>query len=207
VFRQEKRQQTASFHREAGSGTAVAPSSAVAERRRDKRFRCDTPVSGAVLVFHDVAVQQQGSDEWISISRQSATVGETLLLEVVQDDPLAGETRRRLPVCVIESRPVLVDGDMHHRIRLDGGIWASVWFEQQVRRGEALRLNRRVREIHRQGVLRRRRAGFDDLHGHAQPVSHFLAPGFRTWVRVSRAVPPARLFLLPRLADVRSSAS
>ena len=107
----------------------------MAERRRDKRFRCDTPVSGAVLVFHDVAVQQQGSDEWISISRQSATVGETLLLEVVQDDPLAGETRRRLPVCVIESRPVLVDGDMHHRIRLDGGIWASVWFEQQVRRG------------------------------------------------------------------------
>jgi hypothetical protein len=76
-------------------------------------------------------VQQDGPDEWTGISRQPATAGETLILDVVQFDAVEGEICRRLPVCVVESRPVIVDGDMRHRIRLHGGITAPVRLEQQ----------------------------------------------------------------------------
>ena len=76
-------------------------------------------------MFPDVVVQQGGDDEWIGISRQPAVAGEMLVLDVLQSDAVEGEIWRRLPVCVIESRPVIVDGDMRHRIRLHGGITAS----------------------------------------------------------------------------------
>jgi hypothetical protein len=36
---------------------------------------------------------------------------------------------------VIDSQPVIVNGDIRHRIRLQGGDLAPVLFEQQVRRG------------------------------------------------------------------------
>ena len=108
---------------------------AVADKRRDKRFRLKEPTDGALRLFPDVLVQQGDDDEWIGISRQPAVAGETLVLDVVQFDAVEGEICRRLPVCVIESRPVIVDGDMRHRIRLDGGITAAVRFDQQVRRG------------------------------------------------------------------------
>jgi hypothetical protein len=108
---------------------------AVPDRRSDKRFRLTEPADGALRVFPDVIVQQGDDDEWIGISRQPAVAGETLVLDVRQFDAVEGEIHRRLPVCVIESRPVIVDGDMRHRIRLQSGIRASVRFEQQVRRG------------------------------------------------------------------------
>jgi hypothetical protein len=79
-------------------------------------------------------VQQGGDDEWVGISRQPAVTGETLVLDVLKFDAVEGEICRRLPVCVTENRPVIVDGDMRHRIRLHSGITASVRFEQQVRR-------------------------------------------------------------------------
>jgi hypothetical protein len=116
-------------------GTAVAPCMAMTDRRSDKRFRLSEPAAGALTVFPDVVVQQGGDDEWIGISRQPALAGEMLVLDVLQPDAVEGEIWRRLPVCVIESRPVIVDGDMRHRIRLHGGITASVRFEQQARRG------------------------------------------------------------------------
>jgi hypothetical protein len=86
-------------------------------------------------VYPDVVVQEDGADEWTGISRQPAVTGETLLLDVMHFDAVKGEMHRRIPVCVVESRPVIVDGDMRHRIRLNSGIMASVWFERQVRRG------------------------------------------------------------------------
>jgi hypothetical protein len=116
-------------------GTAVAPCIAMADRRRDKRLRLSEPAVGALTAFPDVVVQQGADDEWIGITRQPAVAGEMLVLDVLQSDAVEGEIWRRLPVCVIESRPVIVDGDMRHRIRLHGGITASVRFDQQVRRG------------------------------------------------------------------------
>lgn len=105
------------------------------ERRRDKRFRLTEPAAAALRLFPDLVVHEEGLDEWIGISRQPAVPGETLVLDVMQFDETEGEIHRRLPVCVVESRPVVVEGDMRHRIRLHGGIMASVRFEQQVRRG------------------------------------------------------------------------
>ena len=123
------------LHRRHPRGMSVAQFLNVPDRRRDKRFKFTEPAPGALRIFPDVLVQQDGPDEWTGISRQPATAGETLVLDVVQFDAVEGEIYRRLPVCVVESRPVIVDGDMRHRIRMHSGITASVRFEQQVRRG------------------------------------------------------------------------
>jgi hypothetical protein len=104
-------------------------------RRRDKRFRLTEPANGTVRVFPDVIVQQNGDDEWIAISREAAVTGETLVLDIAIQDPDVGELRQRHSVWVIDSRPVVVDGDMRYRIRLQAGALASMLFEQQVRRG------------------------------------------------------------------------
>jgi len=90
---------------------------------------------GALRVFPGVVVRQDGEYEWTGISRHPAVAGETLVLDILQPDGLDGEVHRRLPVCVIESRPVIVDGDMRHFIRLNSGIMAAVRLERQVRRG------------------------------------------------------------------------
>lgn len=106
----------------------------MADRRRDKRYRLNEPADGSLRIFPDVVVQQNGGDEWIALSREAALTGETLVLDVVLTDVDAGEMRQRFPVFVIESHPVIVDGDVRHRIRLQGGDLAPILFEQQVRR-------------------------------------------------------------------------
>ena len=93
-------------------------------------------MNGALQIFPDIVVQQADLDEWIGVSRQPAETGETLVLDVLQFDAVEGEIRRRVPVCVIESRPIIVDGSVRHRIRLamvqngaaaavDGGVAAE----------------------------------------------------------------------------------
>ena len=107
----------------------------MADRRRDKRFNVTVPVSGTLRIFPDVIVHEDAEGEWVAISRQPAAAGETFILDVMQVDRLEGEGPRRVPVRVIESRPVLIDGEVHHHIRLHGSVPAHVPFEQQVRRG------------------------------------------------------------------------
>jgi hypothetical protein len=82
-----------------------------------------------------VIVQQSGHDEWIAISREPAIAGETLVLDIVMRDPDVGDLRHRQSVWVVDSRPIIIDGDMRHRIRLHAGNLAPALFEQQVRRG------------------------------------------------------------------------
>ena len=107
----------------------------MADRRRDKRYRLNEPADGSLRIFPDVVVQRNGGDEWIALSREAALTGETLVLDVVLTDADAMEMRQRFPVYVIDSQPVIVDGDIRHRIRLQGGDLAPILFEQQVRRG------------------------------------------------------------------------
>ena len=99
-------------------------------RRSDRRFRLTEPANGTVRTFRDVIVNYSGDEEWIAICREPAVPGETLLLDI--DD---GEMLNRFTVCVIESRPVIVDGDMRHRIRLAINELPPILFEQHVRRG------------------------------------------------------------------------
>jgi len=94
------------------------------------RFRFLEPVDGTLRVLRDVIVHRTGDQEWVAIGREPAVVGETLMLDV--DD---GDTWHRLTMCVIESRPIVHDGDMRHRIRLHNDELPPILFEQQVRRG------------------------------------------------------------------------
>jgi len=82
-------------------------------------------------VFRDVVVHRYGG-EWIAFGREPAVVGETLVLDLL--DLEDGDPEGRFTVCVIESRPVIVDGEMRHRIRLHTDEAAAVLLEQQVRR-------------------------------------------------------------------------
>jgi hypothetical protein len=86
-------------------------------------------------VFLDAVVQQSDESEWIGISREPVEPGETLVLDVELFVTHEGDVRHRLPVCVIDSRPVIVDGDLRYRIRMHRGVPAPILFEQQVRRG------------------------------------------------------------------------
>ena len=90
---------------------------------------------GTVRLFPDVMVEPYGDEEWIAMGREAAVAGETLILDIVLLDTDEGELRHRLPVCVIDSRPIILDGDMRHRIRLHSGPLAPALFEQQIRRG------------------------------------------------------------------------
>jgi len=105
------------------------------DRRRDRRYRLNQPADASLRIFPDVVVQQSGGDEWIALSREAALTGETLVLDVVLTDVDAMEMRQRFPVYVIDSQAVIVDGDVRHRIRLQGGDLAPILFEQHVRRG------------------------------------------------------------------------
>jgi hypothetical protein len=106
----------------------------MADRRRDKRFRLTEPADSSLRVFPDVVVHEVYGDEWIAISREAAAIGETLVLDLLLLEA-DGELRERFPVYVIDSQPVFIDGDVRHRIRLQGSHDAPILFEQPVRRG------------------------------------------------------------------------
>lgn len=92
-----------------------------------------TELSDSVLrTFLDVVVHQGEDDEWIALSREAAVVGETLVLDVMPtDDPR--EMPQRFPVYVIDSQPVIINGDVRHRIRLQADELPDIFFEQPMR--------------------------------------------------------------------------
>src|SRR5262245_50581879 len=100
------------------------------DRRAEERVTFMEPTYGVVRGFCDVVLQKSNEIEWIAISRQPAVAGETLILDFDE-----GGRPQHLAVCVIESRPVILEGDMRHRIRLQADEVAPILFEQQVRRG------------------------------------------------------------------------
>ena len=104
------------------------------ERRREQRYTLDEPADAVFRMCRDIVVRHRNGDEWIAFSRDAALIGETLVLDVELSDPHLGELHQRLSVLVIDSQPVIIDGDLRHRIRLQGGE-LPVLFEQQVRRG------------------------------------------------------------------------
>ena len=99
-------------------------------RRSDERFSFLEPVEGLLRVLRDVIVHRESDHEWTVIGREPAVVGEMLMLDVED-----GDVPPQLTMCVIESRPVILDGDMRHRIRLHSSELLPILFEQQVRRG------------------------------------------------------------------------
>ena len=88
------------------------------------------PVEGVLRVLRDVIVHRTGDEEWVAIGREPVVVGEILMLDVDKDD-----SRQRLTMCVVESRPVNFDGDVRHCLQLQLDELPPILFEQQVRRG------------------------------------------------------------------------
>jgi hypothetical protein len=107
----------------------------VSDRRRDKRFRLTEAAEATVRMYPDVIVEPLGADEWIARGREAASAGEILILELVQLDAQKRERRQRLPVCVVANEPIILDGQLRHRIRLRRGTPAPVLVEDKVTRG------------------------------------------------------------------------
>jgi hypothetical protein len=99
------------------------------DRRRDKRFRLTERPEGTMKWFLDVIMQPHGKGEWLAIAREPVPTGETLMLDVVVHEPDGCELWERIPVCVIDSRAVILDGDLRYRIRLLPGNLAPVLYE------------------------------------------------------------------------------
>lgn len=84
-------------------------------RRSHARLSLTTAWEGVLRVLRDVLVVQRAErGEFVAISREPAVVGEALTLDLTADD-----TEVSLPVRVQETRPVIVDGAVRHRLVLE----------------------------------------------------------------------------------------
>ena len=82
-------------------------------RRSHDRFRISTYANCVFRMRRDVIVHQANGHELIAISREAGTVGETLTVEVA-----GSENSLNAQVRVLESRPIVIDGSVRHRLRL-----------------------------------------------------------------------------------------
>lgn len=82
-------------------------------RRSYARFSIEPSGQGVLRVLRDVIIQEIGSDELMVIGREAAAVGDSLTLELATLDGASP-----LNVRVVECRPLVVDGALRHRLRL-----------------------------------------------------------------------------------------
>ena len=83
-------------------------------RRRHERFAPAQPWDGALSVLRDVIVQADPGGGLITIGQAPGVIGEQMTLDVAG----AGQVVT-LKVRVQESRPVILDGNVRHRVRLE----------------------------------------------------------------------------------------
>jgi hypothetical protein len=82
-------------------------------RRSHPRFAVASPWSGAIRILRDVVVDRMERDELLAVSNAAAVVGEALSLDLI-----GGGRNIAIKVRVIDSRPVIIDGTVRHRLRL-----------------------------------------------------------------------------------------
>ena len=85
----------------------------MAGRRSHPRFAVSTPWDGSMRVLKDVVIHRTDSEELLAVSRTAGITGEEMTLDVMSAGASLG-----LRVRVLESRPVIVDGSVCHRMRL-----------------------------------------------------------------------------------------
>ena len=83
-------------------------------RRRYERFQPAQPWDGRLRVLQDVIVQLEPAGRLVAFGHLPGVVG-----EVVRLDLSGGGHTISLDVRVGESRPVIVDGGVRHRLSLD----------------------------------------------------------------------------------------
>lgn len=77
------------------------------------RFRVVATWNGAIRTVREVSVEQHGSGEVVAVSTTPAAIDEELALDVTSGAGTAGYR-----VKVLDSRPVVIDGALRHRLRL-----------------------------------------------------------------------------------------
>ncbi len=82
-------------------------------RRRHERFQPARPWDGRVRVLRDVVVQLERDGGLVTFGSAPGVVGEVLKLDVA-----GGGQSVALDVEVTESKPVIVEGDVMHRVQL-----------------------------------------------------------------------------------------
>lgn len=82
-------------------------------RRNHPRVVVVPAAEGRLRLRRDVVVQRVEGVEVLAISREPESVGEILAVEMQQ-----GHKIERLYCRVVESRPLIVDGNVRHRLRL-----------------------------------------------------------------------------------------
>lgn len=64
-------------------------------------------------VLRDVIIDQTSADELLAVSQAPGVLGEDMVLDL-----FGGGVGMRLAVRVLESRPVIIEGAVRHRLRL-----------------------------------------------------------------------------------------
>ena len=82
-------------------------------RRSHQRYVVSAPWDGAMRVLRDVVIHRTEDNELQAFSHAPAIIGEEMTLDV-----MGAGTTMGLRVKVVESRPVMIDGAVRHRVRL-----------------------------------------------------------------------------------------
>src|SRR3954466_9728194 len=82
-------------------------------RRSHHRFAVANPWEGAMRILRDVVVDRTSRDELMAVCQVPGVLGETMTLDL-----MGGGITLGLRVSVLESRPVVIDGAVRHRLRL-----------------------------------------------------------------------------------------
>jgi hypothetical protein len=82
-------------------------------RRKDSRYLMSPPWSGAIHTFEDVIVERIGEGAIWVLSGSPANKEDELVFEMPNNGHSHG-----VAVRVVESRPVVIDERLQHRIRL-----------------------------------------------------------------------------------------
>jgi hypothetical protein len=82
-------------------------------RRSHVRISLESGAEGVLSLAHDISVRTNGDGHLVAISRDAATIGERVRVLLVEDDVTVLAE-------VIESKPVICDGAVRHRLVMRG---------------------------------------------------------------------------------------
>lgn len=82
-------------------------------RRGYQRFDIRDNTQGVMHVLRDVVLQRIEASQWLAVSREAGVIGEVMTL----DSGVHGSPS--VQVRVVESRPIVVNGAVRHRMRLE----------------------------------------------------------------------------------------
>ena len=83
-------------------------------RRSHSRFTINPASDGVLRILNDVVVQPSENNQLIAISREPGVVGDVLAVQI-----LSPQGTMQTVVRIAESRTLVADGAVRHRLRLE----------------------------------------------------------------------------------------